>query len=60
VFWTPLRTTGEHTLVYVTFSGTGGWAKLLGSVRSPFVAYGFGREGQIGNVLTEGRAWINF
>jgi len=43
-------TTGEHVLVYVT-SPAPALAKLLGSVRSPFVAYGFGREGQMGNVL---------
>jgi uncharacterized protein (TIGR00661 family) len=43
-------TTGEHVLVYVT-SPAPALAKLLGSVRCPFVAYGFGREGQIGNVL---------
>jgi uncharacterized protein (TIGR00661 family) len=43
-------TTGEHVLVYVT-SPAPAVAKLLGSVRDPFLAYGFGREGQIGNVL---------
>ncbi len=43
-------TTGEHVLIYVT-SPAPALAKLLGSVRCPFVAYGFGREGQIGNVL---------
>ncbi len=43
-------TTGEHVLVYVT-SPAPALAKLLGSVRCPFVAYGFGREGQSGNVL---------
>ena len=43
-------TTGEHVLVYVT-SPAPALAKLLGNVRAPFVAYGFGREGQIGNVL---------
>jgi uncharacterized protein (TIGR00661 family) len=40
----------EHILVYVT-SPVPALAKLLGSVRSPFIAYGFGREGRIGNVL---------
>ena len=43
-------TTGEHVLVYVT-SPAPALAKLLSSVRCPFVAYGFGREGQSGNVL---------
>jgi uncharacterized protein (TIGR00661 family) len=43
-------TTGEPVLVYVT-SPAPALAKLLGSVRCPFVAYGFGREGQSGNVL---------
>ena len=37
-------------LVYVT-SPAPALAKLLGSVRCPFVAYGFGREGQSGSVL---------
>ena len=43
-------TTGEHVLVYVT-SPAPALAKLLGSVRCPFIAYGFGREGQSGNVI---------
>ncbi len=43
-------TTGEHVLVYVT-SPAPAVAKLLSSVRCPFVAYGFGREGRSGNVL---------
>ena len=43
-------TTGEHVLVYVT-SPAPALAKLLGSVRASFVAYGFGREGQSGNLL---------
>jgi uncharacterized protein (TIGR00661 family) len=42
-------TTGEQVLVYVT-SPAPALAKLLGSVRCPFLAYGFGREGQSGNV----------
>jgi len=37
-------------LVYVT-SPAPALAKLLGAARCPFVAYGFGREGQSGNVL---------
>ena len=37
-------TQGEHVLVYVT-SPAPAIAKLLGSVRCRFVAYGFGREG---------------
>ena len=43
--------TGEHVLVYVT-SPAPAVAKLL-SWCCPFVAYGFGREGQNGNVLTK-------
>jgi uncharacterized protein (TIGR00661 family) len=43
-------TQGEHVLVYVT-SPAPALAKLLTSVRCRFVAYGFGREGQDGNVL---------
>ena len=41
---------GEHILVYVT-SPAPELAKLLAGVRAPFVAYGFGREGQDGNIL---------
>ena len=41
---------GKHILVYVT-SPAPELAKLLAGVRFPFVAYGFGREGQDGNVL---------
>jgi len=41
---------GEHILVYVT-SPAPDLAKLLASVRSSFIAYGFGREGQEGNIL---------
>jgi uncharacterized protein (TIGR00661 family) len=45
-------TEGDHVLVYVT-SPAPALAKLLGSVRSPFIAYGFGREGknEEGNIL---------
>jgi uncharacterized protein (TIGR00661 family) len=43
-------TEGEHILVYVT-SPAPALAKLLQSVRGRFVAYGFGREGQDGNIL---------
>ena len=41
---------GEQVLVYVT-SPAPELAKLLAGVRCSFVAYGFGREGQDGNVL---------
>lgn len=41
---------GERVLVYVT-SPAPALAKLLARVRCRFVAYGFGREGQDGNVL---------
>jgi uncharacterized protein (TIGR00661 family) len=41
---------GEHVLVYVT-SPAPALARLLSTVRSPFIAYGFGREGQSGNIL---------
>lgn len=40
----PTEGEGEHVLVYVT-SPAPALAKLLGSVRCRFVAYGFGREG---------------
>jgi uncharacterized protein (TIGR00661 family) len=43
-------TTGEHVVVYAT-SPAPALAKLLSSVRCRFVAYGFGREGQEGNIL---------
>src|SRR5580692_6926640 len=45
-------TTGEHVLVYVT-SPAPELAKLLGTVRCRFIAYGFGREGrnETGNIL---------
>jgi uncharacterized protein (TIGR00661 family) len=41
---------GEQVLVYVT-SPAPALAKLLGSVRCEFTAYGFGREGRSGNIL---------
>lgn len=41
---------GEHVLVYVT-SPAPALAKVLASVRCPFTAYGFGRDGQEGNIL---------
>jgi uncharacterized protein (TIGR00661 family) len=44
---TPTET--EHVLVYVT-SPAPALAKLLGSVRCRFAAYGFGREGTDGNI----------
>jgi uncharacterized protein (TIGR00661 family) len=45
-------TNGDHVLVYVT-SPAPALAKLLGSVRCKFIAYGFGREGrnEEGNIL---------
>jgi uncharacterized protein (TIGR00661 family) len=43
-------TQGDHILVYVT-SPAPALAKLLASVRCRFIAYGFGRDGQDGNVL---------
>lgn len=43
-------TSEDHVLVYVT-SPAPALAKLVSSVRCPFVAYGFGREGQDGNIL---------
>jgi uncharacterized protein (TIGR00661 family) len=42
-------TEGDSVLVYVT-SPAPDLAKLLGSVRCKFVAYGFGREGNEGNI----------
>jgi len=41
---------GDHVLVYVT-SPAPALAKLLSAVRCRFVAYGFGREGDEGNIL---------
>ena len=43
-------TEGDHVLVYVT-SPAPALAKVLSSVRCRFIAYGFGREGQEGNIL---------
>ena len=43
-------TQSEHVLVYVT-SPAPALAKLLSSVRCRFIAYGFGREGQEGNIV---------
>ena|SRR5579872_535031 len=40
---------GEHVLVYVT-SPAPALASLLSSVRCRFIAYGFGREGEEGNI----------
>ncbi|HWZ82040.1 MAG TPA: glycosyltransferase family protein [Terriglobales bacterium] len=42
--------TGEQVLVYVT-SPAPAMARLLANVRCQFAAYGFGREGQDGNIL---------
>jgi len=41
---------GDHVLVYVT-SPAPALARLLSSVRCRFIAYGFGREGQEGNIV---------
>jgi uncharacterized protein (TIGR00661 family) len=41
---------GDHVLVYVT-SPAPALAKLLGSVRGRFIAYGFGRETEAGNII---------
>ncbi len=41
---------GDHVLAYVT-SPAPDLAKLLSSVRCRFIAYGFGREGQEGNIV---------
>src|SRR6266568_7486109 len=43
-------TQGDHVLVYVT-SPAPALVKLLSSVRCPFVAYGFSREGREGNIV---------
>jgi uncharacterized protein (TIGR00661 family) len=43
-------TSGEQVLVYVT-SPSPELVRLLQQVRASFVAYGFGREGQEGNIL---------
>lgn len=43
-------TRAEHVLVYVT-SPASAIAKILNSVRCRFIAYGFGRDGQDGNIL---------
>ena len=42
-------TQGDHILVYVT-SPAPELAKLLSSVRAPFIAYGFGRDATEGNI----------
>lgn len=46
---TATPTEGDHVLVYVT-SPAPALAKLLGSVRARFIAYGFGRDGMQGNI----------
>ena len=43
-------TQGEHVLVYVT-SPAPALAKTLSAVRGRFIAYGFGRDGEVGNVV---------
>jgi uncharacterized protein (TIGR00661 family) len=50
---------GEHVLVYVT-SPSSDLVKLLQSVRGSFIAYGFGREGQEGNILFKKPSLDNF
>jgi len=41
---------GDHVLIYVT-SPAPSLAKLLSGIRALFVAYGFGREGNEGNIV---------
>jgi len=41
---------GEHVLVYVT-SPSPDLARLLAGVGCPCIAYGFGREGNVGNIV---------
>src|SRR3984893_9645228 len=43
-------TEADHILVYVT-SAAPALAKLLSAVRGRFIAYGFGRDGEDGNIL---------
>jgi uncharacterized protein (TIGR00661 family) len=43
-------TQGEHVLVYTT-SPAPALAKMLSAVHGQFIAYGFGRDGQQGNIL---------
>jgi uncharacterized protein (TIGR00661 family) len=43
-------TQGDHVLVYVT-SPAPSLARALGAVRGRFIAYGFGRDGEQGNVI---------
>ena len=43
-------TEGDHILVYVTAPAPA-LSKMLSTVRGRFIAYGFGREGQEGNIL---------
>ena len=43
-------TQGEHVLVYVT-SPAPALARVLGSVHARFIAYGFGKDGEEGNIL---------
>jgi uncharacterized protein (TIGR00661 family) len=45
-----VSTEEEHILVYVT-SPAPAMAKVLSTIRGRFVAYGFGREGEEGNIL---------
>ncbi len=52
-------TTGDHILVYVT-SPSPELGELLKTVRSRFVCYGFGREGQDGNLLFRKPSWEAF
>jgi len=46
---------GKQILVYVT-SPAPALAKLLGSIRGSFVAYGFGREGTENNIIFKSQA----
>ena len=42
-------TQGEHVLVYVT-SPSPALGKMLSTIRQRFIGYGFGREGEVGNI----------
>ena len=43
-------TQGEHVLVYVT-SPSSALGKMLSTTRQRFIGYGFGREGEVGNII---------
>lgn len=52
-------TAGDHLLVYVT-SPSRDLANLLSDVRCKFIAYGFDRDGQDGNILFKKPSMENF